>query len=413
MSEFPTLPDRVQRLHALRWKALLKERGFTSEHLQWHASRDRRREAAKPLFSLKPPPPDVLPGPPRRSMKYYGSKGELISYDQWKRGQMEAWAVRENDPKIIDNIAITETIALAQARFAGVVGDYLLVWAEANTDCDEFEHWLEQLATVVAREVGDAWRENEWHTQWFERACQQKVEVALAELVKEWAGRASKLEIQALENPQLSRRSLLDSQGDVAVASQREREKKAVLDVDRAPQSDPGKAIASVVESPGQTRSRGGVSPGRQVRTELAGPRSHEAAPRNLARAEFVREGDPEAEPLQWEDIRISFLSEDRVRILVGARTVQHNYAELGFEDMRSRKPNQGWQLLRQLAVHRGILPNISRNSKQFLAIEKSIHRLRKSLQELFGIFSDPLPYDPPRGYCCCFKIECGRSFDS
>ena len=100
-----------------------------------------------------------------------------------------------------------------------------MVWAEANTDCDEFEQWLEQLATVVAREVGDAWRENEWHTQWFERACQQKVEVALAELVKEWVGRASKLEIQALENPQLSRRSLLDSRGDVAAASQREREK--------------------------------------------------------------------------------------------------------------------------------------------------------------------------------------------
>ena len=252
MSELPTLPDRVQRLHALRWKALLKERGFTGEHLQWHASRERRREAAKPLFSLKPPPPDALPGPPRRSMKYYGSKGELISYDQWKREQMEAWAVRENDPKIIDNIAITETIALAQARFAGVVGDYLLVWADTNTDCDEFEQWLEQLATVVAREVGDAWRENEWHTQWLERACQQKVEVALAELVKEWAGRASKLEIQALENPQLSRRSLLDSQGDVAVASQREREKQAVLDVDGAPHSDPGKASASVVETPFQ-----------------------------------------------------------------------------------------------------------------------------------------------------------------
>ena len=70
------------------------------------------------------PTPDALPGPPRRSMKYYGSKGELIPYDQWKREQMEAWAVRENDPKIIDNIAITETIAPAQARFAGVVGDY-------------------------------------------------------------------------------------------------------------------------------------------------------------------------------------------------------------------------------------------------------------------------------------------------
>ena len=64
MSEFPTLPDRVQRLHALRWKALLKERGFTSEHLQWHASRERRREAAKPLFSLKPPPPMRCRVPP-------------------------------------------------------------------------------------------------------------------------------------------------------------------------------------------------------------------------------------------------------------------------------------------------------------------------------------------------------------
>ena len=114
--------------------------------------------------------------------------------------------------------------------------------------------------------------------------------------------------------------------------------------------------------------------------------------PRNLARAAFVREGDPAAEPLQWEGIKISFFSDERVRIQAGARMVQHNYGELGFNDLRSHRPNQGWLLLRELAIHKGVLPNVSRDSKQFLAIDKRIQRLRRSLQDLFGIFSDPLP---------------------
>jgi hypothetical protein len=230
VSGLPRLSEQVRRRHTLRWAILRKEHGFTGEHLKWHESQQRRRRVAKPVFSLAPAPIDALPGHPRSSGSYPGEQGELISYDQWKREQLAAWAVRENDPRTIDTIGIGETVGLAQARFADLAGDYLCTWVDTNLDSDAFGAWLHDLATLVLREVGDAWRESEWHRLWFERVCQQNVEDALAQLIEKWTSRAVRLEIQALENPLLSRRSLLNAHGNVALAGELEREQQVMQD---------------------------------------------------------------------------------------------------------------------------------------------------------------------------------------
>src|SRR5271165_3227871 len=122
MAELPGLSESIRRLHALRWKDLINRYGFTGDHFKWHASRDRRHRAAKPAFRLAPPPPPLHH--PGHSVTFFGSQGEPLPYEEWHRREMAAWAARENDPAIIDSIGIEETIMLANARFAGIAGDY-------------------------------------------------------------------------------------------------------------------------------------------------------------------------------------------------------------------------------------------------------------------------------------------------
>jgi hypothetical protein len=118
--------------------------------------------------------------------------------------------------------------------------------------------------------------------------------------------------------------------------------------------------------------------------------------------------------PQEWEDLEISFLSEERVQIMIGDQTETRNYGELGFMDKRGGKPNQAWGLLRTLAIARGHIPNSARRADpdDILAMGKRFERMRKTLMEHFGISSDPVPLDPAQGYRCRFKIGCGPSFD-
>ena len=219
MIELPKLSESIVRLHALRWNELIKSHGFTGDHLKWHQLRDRRHEAARPACGLAPPPPtSVGSGRLRSTVAYYGAQGEPISHAEWRQKQLAAWAARESDPDIIDSIGIVETVELAKARFEGIVGDYLTVWADTNGNSDEFTRWLEAIRHSVGCEVGDLWRQGEWHAAWFERACRRKVHDQLAASVDEWKSRASGLEIQHLENPHLSLRSLRVAAGDLNFA---------------------------------------------------------------------------------------------------------------------------------------------------------------------------------------------------
>lgn len=55
-------------------------------------------------------------------------------------------------------------------------------------------------------------------------------------------------------------------------------------------------------------------------------------------------------ETATWDTIEIWFLSDERVQVRNGASLETRNYAELGFEDGRTGKPNQAWETLRGLA---------------------------------------------------------------
>ena len=294
MAELHKLSERLRRLHALRWKDLIKRHGFTGGHFKWHDSRVKRHEAAKPPFSLAPPPPTPLrhSGP---SVILLGSQGEPVSYENWRRQQMAAWTARENEPAVIDSIAINETLALAKARFVDIAGDYLSVWADTDGDSDEFTRWLENVGVLVGREVGDLWRNGEWHTAWFERACRNKLEEAFRPLIEEWQSRACGLEILHLENPRLSLRSLLAAGGNIDLAVTFER--GAPIDTsERSARSaageQPATSAETAVPAPGSRglatvpRDAAGPAPAPENPAQVpvaptSPPRSHEGSPRN------------------------------------------------------------------------------------------------------------------------------------
>ncbi len=114
----------------------------------------------------------------------------------------------------------------------------------------------------------------------------------------------------------------------------------------------------------------------------------------------------------EWESITIVFLSDERVQVEVDTQRKTYNYAEMGFTDKRSGRPNQAWGLLRTLARAGGVIPNQARFSKEFIAMGKRIERLRATLRHHFGISSDPVPLDSNSGYGCRFHIRCAPSFD-
>src|SRR5262249_36496551 len=57
----------------------------------------------------------------------------------------------------------------------------------------------------------------------------------------------------------------------------------------------------------------------------------------------------------KWEDVEISFLSEERIEIRIRDQRQTLNYSEAGFEDRRTGKPSLAWRTLWQLAEWDGI----------------------------------------------------------
>jgi len=140
--------------------------------------------------------------------------------------------------------------------------DYLKFWAAGtHQNSDEFGHWSIGIAQSVTGEMGDLWRKDQWHTSWFERVCQKKIDEVLVPLAREWESRAAKLEIQGLENPQLSIESLLVADGSLSVASRLDEGKRTI---ETAQQT-----LRSLQARDPLTRSRAEGSPGQHGRAGL------------------------------------------------------------------------------------------------------------------------------------------------
>ncbi len=147
------------------------------------------------------------------------------------------------------------------------------------------------------------------------------------------------------------------------------------------------------------------------LRQELKRSKEWAAFIRELSRAEQQALGSPQssgAGAATWDTIEISFLSDERVQIRNGKT---YNYAELGFEDSRNRKPNQAWVTLRDLAEGKGIILIDARRVLPWPKVEKRIQEIRKALRHHFGISSDPFLFKEGIGYQARFKIGLSPSF--
>ena len=118
-----------------------------------------------------------------------------------------------------------------------------------------------------------------------------------------------------------------------------------------------------------------------------------------------------------WQNIEISFLSDERVQIRNGANIETRNYGEFGFADRRAkqgaRKHKQAWATLRAMAVQNGIVQDGAKMGADWSKVEKRIQEIRRVLRRRFGIAADPVPFIAGTGYRARFKISCGPSFDA
>ena len=116
-----------------------------------------------------------------------------------------------------------------------------------------------------------------------------------------------------------------------------------------------------------------------------------------------------------WDDVSIRFTSEQRVQVLVRKISIEsRNYAEMGFEDRRSRKPNAAWLFLLRFGQNRGMIRTGQDAGIEWRKVEKRVQELRQHLENLFGIRTDPFYTSRGgKGYRTRFRIEYGPSFDS
>lgn len=116
-----------------------------------------------------------------------------------------------------------------------------------------------------------------------------------------------------------------------------------------------------------------------------------------------------------WRDLSIRFLSDHRMEIRMGDQVQTRNYAEAGFEDRRSQKPDSAWHLLRILAEKDGEISKPEQGwAAKWTGIEKGVQQIRKTFHQVFRIPGDPFEsFKEVGGYKAKFRISCSESFES
>ncbi|MGD0827804.1 MAG: hypothetical protein ABSA09_06920 [Desulfobaccales bacterium] len=102
----------------------------------------------------------------------------------------------------------------------------------------------------------------------------------------------------------------------------------------------------------------------------------------------------------RWEDIEITLLSNEMVRIKTPAREERYTYAELGLSDKRKGDaPTLLWGLLKLFAQNNGFISR--ENPKYDARLPNSAKRLNEHLRKLFGIDESlyTAHYKKERGY--------------
>jgi hypothetical protein len=129
---------------------------------------------------------------------------------------------------------------------------------------------------------------------------------------------------------------------------------------------------------------------------------------------------EPKPQAHKWEDIEISFLSDERVQITMGTETETRNYAEMGFASKKNGTPVLAWNTLRTMAQAGGVIRVASGSSMKWGEVEKRMQEIRNVLRHRFGLTDDPLWYtkktrrNPEEfGYRTKFKLGCSPSYES
>jgi hypothetical protein len=144
------------------------------------------------------------------------------------------------------------------------------------------------------------------------------------------------------------------------------------------------------------------------------------------------------ASSTKWEEITIRFINGDDVDIIISGKTQRSDFKAMGFENKKTRLPNNQWKLLRDLSESQGEISwrglpqrqstNRSRTEQDFGATtnqenageigqgfsyrmladktKKRKQLLAETLQSYFSISEDPfLPYKTAKGYKIRLKL--------
>lgn len=99
-----------------------------------------------------------------------------------------------------------------------------------------------------------------------------------------------------------------------------------------------------------------------------------------------------------WESVYIKFKNNEDVQIKVAGHVHETSFADMGFVDNRTGKPNEQWQLLKLFAIKGGNLPPSSPDAEDKYKKHKQL--LSDKLKTYFKIDLDPFkPYDKINGY--------------
>lgn len=118
--------------------------------------------------------------------------------------------------------------------------------------------------------------------------------------------------------------------------------------------------------------------------------------------------GVPPVPGRKWEDVTITFISHDSVRIEAGDLDKRLHFAEMGFKDGRKGDiPDTRWAILREFAARNGTISWGDINVKHSDKMKSAIKDIRKRLKAVLGIAEDPFfPYRQVKAYKARFILR-------
>ena len=118
----------------------------------------------------------------------------------------------------------------------------------------------------------------------------------------------------------------------------------------------------------------------------------------------------PKVDSLKWEDIKITFISHESVRISAKKINRQYHFIEIGFGNKHHPDiPSKRWEFLKEIARNGGIArPKDNLDVKVGIRNGvKAISDIRKTLRKFFNLGGEPFhPYAKVKAYKTIFILN-------